>query len=74
MARPPNAIRPVTIRISIPETVVAQMDLELYSELEGRVPYSARTRFIQQLVLGYFDKKQQAATAAAAKEPKDPSP
>ena len=64
MPRPRNTIRPVEIRLSLPETVRAQMDVELFSELEGRVPYGARTQFVQQLVQDYFRRKAEAAAVA----------
>jgi hypothetical protein len=50
MARPRKAIRPIEKNISLPQDVVARVDLELYSELEGKVPFGAWQKFIERLI------------------------
>lgn len=45
MPRPRLVDRPVLTRIYLPESIAARIDLMLFSDLEGRVPYAARTRF-----------------------------
>jgi len=50
MAKPRLTIRPIEKTISIPETLVAQVDIHLYSQLEGRVPHGAWSRYIKRLI------------------------
>lgn len=50
MARPRKAIRPVEKNISLPEDLVARVDLELFSELEGKVPFGAWQRYLERLI------------------------
>jgi len=50
MPRPKKVIRPVEKSISIPQDLCARIDLLLYSELEGRVPHGAWSRYIQELI------------------------
>lgn len=50
MARPRKAIRPIEKNISLPQDVVARVDLELYSEIDGKVPFGAWQKFIERLV------------------------
>lgn len=56
MPRPRNIIKPVSLMIWMPADLKARLDLHLYSESEGRVPYAAHTKFIQQLLREYFEK------------------
>lgn len=50
MARPKKIIRPVELNISLPEDVVAKMHVELFSEVEGRIPHGARAKYIERLI------------------------
>jgi hypothetical protein len=50
MGRTRKTIRPIEKNISLPETLVAEVDLLLYSELEGRVPYGAWKGLVQMLL------------------------
>lgn len=50
MGRPKNTIRSIEKNISIPENVVIQVDLKLFSELESRVPHGAWSRYITGLI------------------------
>ena len=50
MGRPRKAIRPVEKNISLPEDIVARVELELYSELEGKVPFGAWQRYLEGLI------------------------
>lgn len=50
MGRPKKPIKSVEKNISIPEDVCARVDLMLYSELEGRVPHGAWSRYITGLI------------------------
>ncbi len=42
--------RPVNKTISLPSSLCARIDLLLYSELEGRVPFAAWRNYIKELV------------------------
>ncbi len=42
--------RPVNKTISLPSSLCARVDLLLYSELEGRVPFAAWRNYIKELV------------------------
>lgn len=50
MARPRKIDRPVEKNISLPSSLVAQVELHLYSELEGRVPFGAWSQYLQTLI------------------------
>jgi hypothetical protein len=50
MARPRKAVRPIEKNISIPEDLVCKVDLRLFSELEGRVPHGAWSRYVSGLI------------------------
>jgi hypothetical protein len=50
MARPRKPDRPVPQRIYLPESVVAELQLLLWSESEGRVPYGVLSAFVEQAV------------------------
>jgi hypothetical protein len=61
MARPRKAIRPIEKTICLPEDLVAQVDLLLYSSLEGKVPYGAWQRHVEQLLREDLARKTEAA-------------
>lgn len=54
MARPKNTIRPVMRNISIDQDVNDTMELELFSELLGRVPHGATSKLINKLLRAHF--------------------
>lgn len=60
MARPRNISRTVEKKVSIPENVVAQVELELYSEVEGRVPYGAWGSLLTGLLSEWLKKLEKA--------------
>ena len=60
MARPRKAIRPVEKNISLPEDLVARVDLELFSELEGKVPFGAWQRYLERLIREDLAKRANA--------------
>lgn len=47
MSRPPRAIRPVEKSLSLPRDLCDRIDLLLWSELEGKVPHGAFSRFVE---------------------------
>lgn len=50
MARPRNAVPSVEKRVSLPEDLCAILDLQFYSQLEGRIPYGAWSRYLERLI------------------------
>lgn len=56
MPRPRNAIKSIEKNISIPEDLVARVELELWSELEGKVPFGAWKELIVGLLREHFAK------------------
>lgn len=50
MGRPKKADKPVEKNVSLPSSVVAAVDLELYSEIEGRVPHGGWSRLVESLL------------------------
>ena len=56
MARPKKVQRPVEISISIPEDLNVRMRLELFSEVENRVPHGAISRLVETLLREHFNK------------------
>lgn len=50
MPRPKRAIRPVEKSLSLPEDIIARVELMLWSELEERVPHGAFSRYVEKLI------------------------
>jgi len=59
MARPKRAIPNIEVKIPLPPDLVARMDLKLFSEVEQRIPYGARSRYITRLVEADLAKDKQ---------------
>ena len=57
MGRPRKAIRPIEKNISLPLDLVVQVELELYSELEGKVPFGAWSGYVEKLIRDDLEKK-----------------
>lgn len=57
MSRPKKTVRTVYKNIGLPEDLVLKIDLELFSDLEGRIPLGAQQRFFTKLVREHFDSK-----------------
>ena len=57
MPKPRKSIRPIEKSISLPEDMVAKVELQLYSELEGRVPHGAWSRYLQALIAADLARK-----------------
>lgn len=51
------------LEISLPLPLRAQMDMRLFSELEGRVPHGAYSKFIEGLIRDHFRKEQECSPA-----------
>lgn len=50
MPRVKRVDRPVRLEITLPESVSAAVELELFSDIEGRVPYGSRSKLLEQLL------------------------
>jgi hypothetical protein len=71
MARPLKTIRTVCKNISLPEDLNARVELELYSEIEGKIPFGAQQVFYTSLLKQHFaeqDAARKKAPKRAAKE------
>lgn len=58
MPAKPKPIRPVEKSVSLPEDLLAKVELELFSELEGRVPKGAWSGYVEALVRQSFDARE----------------
>lgn len=65
MARPKKTIRTVYQNIALPEDLVFKIEMELFSELEDKVPFGAKSEFFTKLLRDYFKEKE--ATQDAVK-------
>jgi hypothetical protein len=62
MARPKKLIRTVYKNIALPEDLAAKVELELYSEVEGKIPFGAQQEFFSRLLREYFDNRAGSVT------------
>lgn len=69
MARPRKIDRPIEKTISFPESLVARVELELYSELEGKVPFGAWQKFLVGLIEDHFRRLDEARNAQRDAQP-----
>lgn len=60
MSRRTLLIRPVRVEVKIPEDLHAAISLELYSELEGKVPYGKMSELVVSLLREWKDRRQSA--------------
>ena len=64
MPRPKKTDRPVEKNISLPTSIVARCELEMYSELERKLPFGAWQKFLTGLINEHFarvDRRTQFA-------------
>jgi hypothetical protein len=54
MARPKNTLKTVYFNVGLPEDLAVKVKLELYSELEGKIPFGASQEFFTGLVRSHF--------------------
>ena len=64
MPRPRKTLRPISKNIHLPEDIVLQTELFLYSEIEGKVPYGAWQGLIEKLLREHFERVAQRAKFA----------
>lgn len=57
MPKPAKIIRPVHKNLSLPEDLVAKVELELYSDVEQRVPMGAWQRLVSELLTDWLQKR-----------------
>lgn len=57
MPRPRKPIRCVAKHVMLPEDVAALVELELFSNAVGRVPYSAWTNLLTELLNEWLEKR-----------------
>lgn len=57
MPRPKHIDRPERIEVNIPQSILAKMRTELYSEVEGRVPYGAASALFAELLTQWLEKR-----------------
>ena len=50
MPQPLKVDRPVRKNLCLPQSLVARVDLELWSEVEGKVPFAAWQQYIEKLI------------------------
>lgn len=54
MPRPKLSIRPRLLHVSLPEDLLARVDLELFSPLEGRIPAGSYQRLLTKLLTDWL--------------------
>lgn len=60
MPRVKKVIRPIPKSISLPEDLVARVELELWSDLEGKVPFGAWQRYVEGLIRADLERMDRA--------------
>lgn len=58
MARRPNPVPSEQLNLALPLPVYTQLTAHLWSDLEGRVPHGAYSRFLTDLIRLYFTEKR----------------
>lgn len=56
MSRPKKTIPTVYVNLGLPEDLMARVQLELYSELEGRVPHGTLPAFFELVLRQHFQR------------------
>lgn len=57
MPKPPRADRPVEKAINLPQSLVAKVDLLLWSPLEGKVPHGAWAGYVKGLIEADIERR-----------------
>ena len=50
MGRPRKAVPSIEKNVSLPRDLVVAVELELYSEVEGKVPFAAWQKYLEDLI------------------------
>lgn len=64
MARPASINKPIEKKLSLDAELVAKVELALFSDLEGRVPYGAWSGLIEQLLREHFSRAERQRALA----------
>lgn len=57
MPRPRKLDRPHRLEIQLPESLWAKLNVELYSEVEGKVPHGALTQLATSLITDWLKSR-----------------
>lgn len=68
MARQKNIIPTIEKKLQIAADLCARMELELYSDVEEKIPYGAQSEFINNLIREHY-KRIDAVAAAVSPAP-----
>ena len=68
MANKKKVIRTVYFNLGLPEDLAARVKLDLFSDVEGRIPLGAIQEFFTMLVREHYVRKQGAAVFGAKYE------
>lgn len=55
MPRPRSVVPMTSVELRLPADLLARVDVLLYSDMEGRVPYGERSKFFERLLRGFFE-------------------
>lgn len=66
MPRPASINKPIEKKLSLDAELVAKVELALFSDLEGRVPYGAWSGLIEQLLREHFNRAERQRALAEA--------
>ena len=66
MPRPASVNKPIEKKLSLDAELVARVELALFSDLEGRVPYGAWSGLIEQLLREHFSRAERQRALAEA--------
>lgn len=58
MARQPNIIPSAQLHLCLPINIMTQLQLHLFSELEGRIPKGGYAEFFTARIVEFFEQKE----------------
>lgn len=60
MSRPKQTVPSVPVNVALPAPLKEKLDLELFSEVENRIPTGAYKDFFTRLITQYFEQHRNA--------------
>jgi len=66
MGKPKKTVPVIFKKIGLPEDLVARIELELFSDLEGKIPFGAQQQFFENLVRKHYAEKDAARATVSA--------
>jgi hypothetical protein len=57
MPRPKHIDRPQRIEVNLPQSILSKVHTELYSDVEGRVPYGAASALFTELATKWLESR-----------------